>query len=164
VVDLSMSALSPDAGKGADFVWSDAYVDAGVRLLRNEASHWRGIDDLQNAKLAAALGSEGDRTARWIERRVAGVQRSTANDDAGAINGLRIGTFDAVLVDGSSVLGTQCEPIAPRKQTTCVAIQPKPFVIAARADGARMIDAINAALLDMQRDGTLNRLAQKWFS
>jgi ABC-type amino acid transport substrate-binding protein len=164
VVDLSMSALSPDAGKGADFVWSDAYVDAGVRLLRNDASRWRGMNDLQNAKLAAALGSEGDRTARWLERRVAGIQRSTVNDDAEAINSLRIGTFDAVLVDGASVLGTQCDPIAPREQTTCVAIQPKPYVIAARADGARMIDAINATLLDMQRDGTLNRLAQKWFA
>jgi ABC-type amino acid transport substrate-binding protein len=159
-----MSALSLDAGKGADFVWSDAYVDAGVRLLRNDASRWRSSDDLQNAKLAAALGSEADRMARWLERRVAGVQRSAVNDDAEAINGLRIGTYDGVLVDGLSVLGTACEPIAPRSQTTCVAIQPKPYVIAARADGARMIDTINATLLDMQRDGTLNRLAAKWFA
>jgi ABC-type amino acid transport substrate-binding protein len=164
VVDVSMSAHSPDAGKGADFVWSDAYADAGVRLLRNDASRWRGIDDLQNATLAAALGSEADQQARWLARRVAGVQRTAVNDDAEAINGLRIGTFDAVLVEGLSVLGSVCEPIAPREQTTCVAIQPRPFVIAARADGARMIDAINATLLDMQRDGTLNRLAEKWFS
>lgn len=164
VVDVSMSAVSPDGSKGADFIFSAAYVDAGVRLLRRDTDRYRGIADLQNAKLAAALGSEADRVARWMERRVAGVQRSTVNDDAAAINGLRIGTFDAVLVDGVSVLGTACEPIAPREQTTCVAIQPKPYVIAARADGARMIDAINATLLDMQRDGTLNRLAEKWFS
>lgn len=164
VVDVSMSALSPDAGKGSDFIFSAAYVDAGVRLLRRDTGRYRGIDDLRDARWAATLGSESDQVARWLERRVAGVQRSTVNDDGAALDGLRSGTFDAVLVDGLSVLGTQCEPIAPREQTTCVAIQPKPFVIAARADGARMIDAINATLLDMQRDGTLNRLAQKWFA
>jgi ABC-type amino acid transport substrate-binding protein len=163
VVDVSMSALSPDAGKGADFIWSDGYVDAGIRLLRNNTSRWRGIDDLRHVKMAAALGSEADRVARWLERRVAGVQRTIVNDDPEAISGLRIGTFDVVLVDGAAVIGGACEPIAPREQTTCVAIQPKPYVIAARADGARMVDAINATLLDMQRDGTLNRLAQKWF-
>lgn len=163
VVDVSMSALSPDAGKGDDFIFSAAYVDAGVRLLRRDTDRYRGIDDLRDARLAAALGSDADRVARWIERRVAGVQRSTVNDDTEAINGLRSGTFEAVLVDGLSVLGKQCEPIAPREQTTCVAIEPKLYVIAARADGAHMIDAINATLLDMQRDGTLNRLAQKWF-
>jgi cystine transport system substrate-binding protein len=163
VVDVSMSALTPDAGKGDDFVWSAAYVDAGLRLLRNENSRWRSIDDLQNTKLGAALGSESDRVARWLERRVAGVQRNTVNDDAAALEGLRIGTYDATLVDGLSMLGTVCEPIAPREQTTCVSLAPQPFVIAARADGARMIDEISAALLDMQRDGTLNRLAQKWF-
>lgn len=163
VVDVSMSALSPDAGKGADFIFSDAYVDAGVRLLRRETARYRDINDLQNAKLAAVLGSEADRMARWIERRVAGVQRSTVNDDNDAINSLRSGAFDVVLVDGTTVIGNACDPIAPRDQTTCIALQPKPYVIAARADGARMVDAINATLLDMQQDGTLNRLAQKWF-
>lgn len=164
VVDVSMSALSPDAGKGNDFVFSDAYVDAGVRLLRNDESVWRGIDDLRDATLGVALGSEGDRVARWLERRVAGIQRETVERDIDALEGLRIGILDAVLVDGVSALGRQCEPIAPRNQMTCVAIQPKPYVIAARADGTQMIDAINAVLLDMQRDGTLNRLAQKWFT
>lgn len=163
VVDVSMSALSPDAGKGNDFVFSDAYVDAGVRLLRNDESVWRGIDDLRDATLGAALGSESDRVARWLERRVAGIQRDTVERDIDALEGLRIGNFDAVLVDGISVLGKQCEPITPRNQTTCIVIQPKPYVIAARADGTQMINAINVVLLDMQRDGTLNRLVQKWF-
>lgn len=165
VVDVSMSALSPDAGKGADFIFSAAYVDAGVRLLRrSDAPRWHGIDDLRDARLAAALGSEADRVARWLERRVAGVQRSAVSDDAEALSGLRSGAFDAALVAGPAVIGDRCEPVAPRAQTSCVAIQPQPYVIAARADGARMIDAINLALFDMQRDGALNRLAQKWFA
>lgn len=163
VVDVSMSALSPDNGKLADFIYSDAYVDAGVRMVRNNTSRYRGLSDLQNTKAGAALGGEPDRVARWIERRVAGVQRFTVKDDEAALNGLRIGTFDWVLVDGSTVIGNRCEPIEPREPSLCVAIQPNPFVIAARSDGARMMDAINATLRFMRRDGTMKRIAQKWF-
>lgn len=168
-VDVSMSALVADAARTSEVAFSQPYVDVGVRLIGPERAVYRSPSDLRG-RVGVLLGTAADRTARYYERRVAGLSRGAVADASQVIEGIRVGTFDWVMLDAMAVLGTACQSIEPRmggvqtEGARCFALQPQPYVMAAARSNARLIDEVNRAVQAMQADGTLDRIAQKWLS
>jgi ABC-type amino acid transport substrate-binding protein len=168
-VDVSMSALVPDDARLNEALFSQPYVDMGVRLIGPERAMYRSPSDLRG-RVGVLLGTDADRAARYYERRVAGLSRANMSNAWQAIEGIRVGTLEWVMLDAEEILGRTCRPVEPREgsahpnDTRCFALQPQPYVMAAARSNARLMDEINRALQAMQADGTLDRIAQKWLS
>ena len=167
-VDVAMSALVPDAEHLNDVIYSDAYVDVGVRVIGKPAAHLATMDDLRHERVGVVLGSDADRVLRANERRVSGLTRETFSEPAAAIHTFRLGTFEWLMLDALAVFDAGCDPIAQhdghtrRTATTCFSIQPQPYVIAMPRADARLRDELNRSLQAMQDDDTLNDLAAQW--
>lgn len=155
--DAAISAVSADAGRLQDYAYTDAYYDAGIRLVVRGAQALRDPGDLAGKRVAVALGTEADQAARYWERRVAGMSRIPAADAAGALDAVWNGQADAAFVDALTA-----EPIADGCGYAVSTVEPRPYRIAVRRDNTRLLEALNQALLEMRRDGTLDGLVAQW--
>lgn len=168
-VDISMSALVPDDARLHVVLFSEPYVDMGVRLIGPEHAVYSSPNDLRG-RVGVLLGTAADRTARYYERRVPGMSRGEVNDAMQVIEEIRIGNFDWTMQDAINAIGKECHPIELHggslhpDGTRCFALQPQPYVLAANRSNTRLINEINRELQAMGADGTLDHIAQKWLS
>jgi len=166
-VDLAMSALVADPARTADFRFSQPYADVGLRVISPATSPVRDVGDLRGRCVAAALGSEGDRAARRLERRVPRMTRQVAMNEDDAIAQMLAGRCDAAIVSGPRALNEGCplfdhRPL--RSRIHCFILQSKPYVVAFSSQDQRAVEVFNALLGEMMADGTLERIAQRWFN
>jgi polar amino acid transport system substrate-binding protein len=155
--DIVVAALRPDGLRLGRTRYTTQYFDAGhVLISKNE---YASLEDLDGLTLAVEFASEGDIVARRNEG--ISIERFFTADEA--IVAVLEDDADAALVDRVSALiylGDHPHPdlyVAPR---TIVA---DPYVIAVRRFDWRLFRVVQNALLDMESDGTLDRLIAEWF-
>ena len=155
-VDVVISAVVPDGNRAADFAWSNSYFDAGVFAVAPTQDGFVFLkpEQLQNKRVAVALGSQADRLARFWERRTPGMTRQTAASDAEAMQMLADGRADVAFVSRLE-LHTSVPHDAP-------ALEARPFAIAAKKQNARLLGELNRILDEMHGDGSLAAISQKW--
>ncbi len=166
-VDLAMSALVADPARIADFRYSRPYVDVGLRAISPSASPVRDVGDLRGRCVVAALGSEGDRAARWLERRIPGMMRQHALSEDDAIAQVLAGRCDIAIVSGQHALNEGCPLLdhrPSRNRIYCFVLQSKPYVVAFSSQDRRAVEVFDALLSEIIADGTLERIAQRWFN
>ena len=158
-IDIALSAVSPNPNRTADFAYSQAYFDAGIRAVSLSAIN-TPIDtpiNLAHKRVAVGLGSEADRLVRFWERRVPHLQRLPLPNDAAALAALTSGQADVALVSAFAAGGIDG---ATTWQVSSLA--PRPYVVALRRADQRLLAEINRTLTQMQQDGTLDALRRKW--
>lgn len=161
--DVAMSALVVDAARTADFRYSRPYFDAGLRAVTRLES----MDDLRGRCVVAALGSEADRLARWLERRTPRLLRRAVADESAALAEMRRGACDVAIVSGLTAARAGCAPIGGQGDAPiirCLSLRPSGYVIAVpRADG-RLAAELDRVLTEMAADGSLTRIARRWLN
>lgn len=160
-VDASMSMLTPDPLRMADFVYSRPYFDAGIRVIANRRG-LRTLDSLRGLTVAVERGSEADRIARRLERRIAGMQRKTYDTPAEVLAAMTAGEADAAFVPAPIAVARGCAPL-DGEDDGCLSPNPVPYVFVARDSDQALIERINRALDKLEEEGTLRRLAAQWF-
>lgn len=167
-VDVVISALVINPARMADFAYSTSYFDAGqVLVVREGESRIDGGDkrhpmaDLSEHTLAVEFGTRGDQEARRWERRLADLTVEPCQTAAEALAKVAAREADAALVDHVSAL-------AATKTFGLVivgeAVVEEPYAVATRRDSPRLLRAINEALAEMEADGTLGALSDKWLA
>lgn len=160
-VHASMSMLTPDPLRAADFIYSRPYFDAGVRIVAKRHP-LRALDALRGLTLAVERGSEADRLARRLERRIPGVRRVTFDSPAEALAAMTAGEADAALLPAPMAVAHGCAPL-DAEDDACLSPNPIPYVLAARQEDRALIDQINRALNALEQRGALRALAARWF-
>ncbi len=163
--DAAMSALVVDVARTADFRYSRPYFDAGLRAVAPASLGLRKLDDLRGRCVAVALGSEGDRFARWLERRVPRLVRRVVEDEEGALAEMRAGRCEAAIVGGVQAVREGCAPTADQADAPplrCLRLQPVAYVMAAPQADARLVAELDRVLTEMVADGTLARIIRRW--
>ncbi|MCX7681219.1 MAG: transporter substrate-binding domain-containing protein [Anaerolineae bacterium] len=168
-VDAVISALVVNPQRMADFAYSLSYFDAGQVLVipASSGAEIRGMSDLVGRRLAVEFGSAGDmEVRRRYGRNIATQGHSDATPllvhyetAAEAREALRRGEVDAALVDHVSALGG-CD-----EDEWLIVGEPivsMPYAVAVRRESSSLLRAINEALAQMQADGTLDRLMDRW--
>ena len=162
-VDVVISALVVNPARTADFAYSTPYFDAGqVLVVREGESGIEKMTDLGGRTLAVEFGTQGDLEARNWARRLSGltvVQHQTA---AEALAAVAAGEADAALVDHVSSLAE-----TSAGSGLVIVGQPvvgEPYAVAVRRDSQRLLRAINEALAEMEADGTMEALVERWMS
>lgn len=155
-VDIVISALVINPARMADYAYSIPYFDAGQVLVVCAGSDIKTMDDLKGHTLAVEFGSAGDMEARRRARQLPGLIIAPYQTAAEALAAVTAGEADAALVDHVSALAATHlhivgEPVAG-----------EPYAAAVRRESRSLLRAIDAALAQMQADGTLDALAAKW--
>ncbi len=157
-VDVDISAVVVDPSHGDEYTFSDSYFDAGLFLITPQGSPIHAVNDLSNRRVAVALGSDADRSARYWARRVANVTRVDAGDDAGAIAKVQAGAADAAIVPG--LVAARLKGQGAKWQS--VSISAQPYAIALRRDNPRLLAELNRTLAQMRADGSLDAIVARW--
>ena len=91
-----------------------------------------------------------------------GVDIRTYDDDPTKYQDLRVGRTDAILVDRLAALD-----LVKKTGDTLAAAGPafsrQESGVALRKGNAQLLDAINKAIAEMQKDGTMAKISNKWF-
>ena len=185
--DAIISAVVVERERSADFAYSMPYFDAGQMLVVDpDRADIDGMEDLTGRVLAVELGSAGDTVARRWARRLADLVLLHADSADGALSAVANDQADAALTDRATALMALK---ASRQRTTsscpCAPLQDKcrcdeggasvaglrfggepvtgeQYAIAVRREDNGLLRALNAALAEMQRDGTLQELEREW--
>ena len=163
-VDVVISALVVNSERMEDFAYSTSYFDAGqVLVTRSPASGEDSIEemaDLSGRTLAVEFGTQGDLEARKWARQLTNLTTVPYQTAAEALTAVMAGETDAALVDRVSALAA----IEPEDELVIVekAIVAEPYAVGMRRDSTQLLRAINEALAEMEVDGTLEALVDKW--
>lgn len=159
-VDLLASALVPIPSMEEKVSYSVPYFNAGQHLVVPIGSPVQSLWDMEGQRLAVEFGSEGDAEARRWQRRLASLIIVRTTDPEAALQAVMAGEADAALVDGISArLGVgQHEELA-----IAAAVDDRLFALAVGDDSPILLAEVNKALREMQRDGTLETLIERWF-
>ncbi len=161
-VDVVISALVINPDRMNDFGYSAHYFDAGQVLVIPSTADGaiEEMNDLSGRALAVEFGAQGDLEARKWARRLVDltvVHHETASD---ALAAVAAGEADAALVDHVSALMAAGEGSG-------LAIVEEPVVEELYAVGVHrrsryLLRAINDALADMGKDGTMDAMVAEW--
>jgi ABC-type amino acid transport substrate-binding protein len=157
-VDMVMSAVTIDPARTADYAYSTAYFDAGLRLVAPITASIKSVNDLSGKRVAVTLGTPADDTARFWERRLANMQRIDVTDDQVAARQLQHGEVDAMIVDALNAGKLQ----STQNQLLVISIAPLPYVIAVRRDNPWLLSALDNHLQELRDDGLLQAIIDKW--
>jgi ABC-type amino acid transport substrate-binding protein len=169
-VHAVISAMPYDERMTRDLAISPAYFEAGLRLAVAPSSTIGGAQDLGGARVAVEWGSAGDMVARRLLRAAPAdnewaptapftiVQYDTPDE---TLQAAASGDADAVLVDAVSLR------LAQGQGSPLVAVGPvleaNPYVILSPRRATTLAEAIENGLAELEADGTLSRLEERWF-
>ncbi|UYU30617.1 cystine ABC transporter substrate-binding protein [Siccibacter colletis] len=158
-VVINQVTISDERKKKYDF--STPYTVSGIQALvkKDNAGSIKTAADLKGKKVGVGLGTNYE---EWLRANVQGVDIRTYDDDPTKYQDLRVGRIDAILVDRLAAL----DLVKKTKDTLAVAGEPfsrQEAGVAVRKDNADLLKAIDAAIAEMQKDGTLSKISEKWF-
>ncbi len=159
--DAVLSALPYEPLRTRDVAYSVAYFNAGlVLVVREGTDEITTPGDLAGRAVGVEWGfvPEGDSRQRLFLQNL-GLRRYTTPLDA--LCALQAGEVEAALVDRITALAylRDCHGLRIVGQP----ITDVNYVIPLRPDSFRLLEEVNRALLEMRRDGTLERLQETWF-
>ncbi|VCY36976.1 L-cystine-binding protein FliY [Escherichia coli] len=133
-------------------------ADEGLLNKGNEGTI-KTADDLKGKKVGVGLGTNYE---EWLRQNVQGVDVRTYDDDPTKYQDLRVGRIDAILVDRLAALDLV------KKTNDTLAVTGEAFSrqesgVALRKGNEDLLKAVNDAIAEMQKDGTLQALSEKWF-
>jgi ABC-type amino acid transport substrate-binding protein len=154
--DAIISALTPDAVRTQDFIYTAPYFDAGLVLVVPTRSN---LNELRGRTLAVEVGSDSDDRARWLARRTVGLRVLERDTPDEAMQTVESGQADAALADTAAarqyVAVHPALRLGPRQTSN-------PFVIAVPANAPDLLRALDRALAQVKADGTLERITAHW--
>ena len=162
-VDAVISALVVNPARMADFACSTPYFDAGqVLVVREGESGIEEMADLGGRTIAVEFGTQGDLEARTWARRLSGLTVAPYQTAAGALAALAAGEADGALVDHVSALAAT--GAGSRLIIVGEPVVEEPYAVVMRHDSWLLLRAINDALAEMEADGTIEALVERWMS
>ncbi|MBP2167126.1 cystine transport system substrate-binding protein [Erwinia toletana] len=158
-VVINQVTISDERKKKYDF--STPYTISGIQALtkKDQAASITKPQDLNGKKVGVGLGSNYE---QWLRENVKDADIRTYDDDPTKYQDLRVGRIDAILVDRLAALDLV------KKTGATLAVAGPAFSrqeagVAIRKGNDDLVKAIDGAIAEMQKDGTLTKLSDKWF-
>lgn len=156
-------AITPE--REEKYLFSDGYIYEKNMLLANADKKINDLKDMNGWSIAVEPASVDEGIVTVFEE-MAGIELERVYYDGAAINDVVLGRVD-LWVKGEAGCLEVIEKIGDDKlqiiaDTTDVAISGYPFVKDDR--GERLKDAVNYALEELRKDGTMNELSKKYLA
>jgi polar amino acid transport system substrate-binding protein len=156
--DMIASAFTITPERAQEVSFADPYYDAGQALavpVYDETI--AGVEDLAGKSIGVQLGTTGERQARGI----AGAKVVSFENISAAFIDMENGRVDAVIND----LPTTEMLIRQRKSAKIVGptLTTEKYGLAVRPHDRELLEAVNAALRAIRRDGRYDSIHDRWF-
>jgi len=158
-VIVNQVSVTPQRQQALDF--STPYVYSAAQLIqrKDDKRQFKSLDELKGHKLGVSLGSNFNELAKSVP----GVDVKTYPGAPEYLGDLAAQRIDAALNDRLMInylIKTANLPLRPGAELPGANSQ---VAIPFRKDNPKFAQAINRALDDLRRDGTLAKLSDKWF-
>jgi len=157
--DIAIAGITISDERAKEIDFSDPYFESNLALIvKSDSSDTQDSLDASGKKIACQTGTTGD---AWIEENLPNAEKVPLTDISAGLAGVSTGSYDAYVVDlpvAKKNLSdaftdlTILEEIATGEQ----------YGIAVSKDNPELTKAINEALADMESDGTLQKIWDKW--
>lgn len=155
---IATMTITPDREKIVDF--SNVYFAAGQSLLVKRGSSIKNVRDL-NKDGMTVLAVKGSTSAVNVKKYAPKAKVLELEDYAQAFTALKSGQGDAMTTDNGILFGIASEN--PAYHVVGGTFTNEPYGIAVDKNQTQLKNKIDKALADMRKDGTYQRLLQKWF-
>ena len=158
-IDILLAGVRVDYRQSQDVVYSQPYMNGGLRLLSPKTAALIRRNDLSSHKIAYGYGTAADQFLWYAEREIAPFQRAPYEDEETALRALKQGQVSAALVDGVEGLrfmrwhGDWLQELALTEDHLAIAM---------RRDRPWLHSLIHDALSRLWVDGRLSEILQGW--
>lgn len=158
--DVAISALVPQPTRTEEVFFSTPYFNAGTRLVTHDKVRYTTVAAwLAGKTLVVELGSQGDVIARRWQKHDATLQVVRVANNAEIHNALQNGIADGGLTDVVAAF----EMTIDTASLHTIHVETVPYVLANASQAPMLHAAIEAALQQLEENGELPALRQKWF-
>ena len=162
-VDAAVSGITITNERKKKVDFCDPYYQAGQGLMvrKGTEEQFKDLKSLEGRRVAVQIGTTGAELAKSIK----GAEIKAFNTSAEAFMDLKMNGVDAVITD-RPVIGYFMvkDPRAAKGLVQQkVSLDSEYFGIAVKKGNTELIKRINAALADMKKDGSYDKLHAKWF-
>ena len=158
--DILISALTIDYSRSGDVLYTVPYFNGGQVLVTSAEHPLTNIDKISGHSLAFEFGSEANLTARAWLRRIAPFQLMPYETPDFALDSVRLGDSDAVLVDATSA-GLYLRQ-HPEWRAQQVIVTDLLYAIAVSPKRGNTWAALNQALKSLIDDKTIAAIIKNW--
>ncbi len=156
--DAAISAITITDERSKKMTFSTPYIDAGqIVTVKVDNNDITGPADLKGKRISVQLGTTGEIEAKKIE----GATVKPFDTVDLAFQELMNGQVDAAVVDNPTTM------VYVNRNSDKLKVVGKPFTdehygIAICKTNTELVTKINAALADLQKDGTIQKLQDQW--
>lgn len=159
-IDVAIAGMTVTDERKETVDFSDSYYEAVQAVIVPKGSTIATADDLKNCKIGVQLGTTGEFIADEIE----GANVSAYNKAIDAVNDLKNGRLDLVIVDKNpaTVFGSQYSDVVDVIDGSAFDFEPEYYAIALPKGNTELAEKINNALSELKADGTYDSLIKKY--
>lgn len=154
--DVNASSISITEPRQQVMAFSVPYLDDDLVLVAEKSSGITDLESAQGRRVGVQAATTGERFAE--ENGLTPIQ---FEDGGMQMEGLRAGTVDAVLGNQSVVLYNVKDD--PAYEVVAALPTGEQLGVAVAPDKAQLLSAVNASLLGMEEDGSLDESRARWF-
>lgn len=160
--DFVMAGMSPTPEREKNVDFSIIYYQALDTIVAAKGRNLLKATDLSGKTVGVQLGSIQEKNLKKIAEKVQNIQLKQLNRVSEAIQELKSKRIDAAIIENTVAQGfAQANPdlefnVIPSEEGAGSAI--------AFANNSPLVAPFNKVLSEMKQNGTLKRLASKWFS
>lgn len=154
---IATMTITEERKEQVDF--SDVYFDAGQSLLVKKGSKITGVADLNSNTTVLAV--KGSTSAINIREHAPDAKILELENYAEAFTALQSGQGDAMTTDNAILLGMADEN--PNYTLVGGNFTNEPYGIAINKEQEAFLTAVNQALEEMHKNGTYDKVYNKWF-
>ena len=161
--DMGMAGMTVTDERLEEVNFSESYATGVQVVIVNEGSEITTVDDLtgdKNYTIGVQTGTTGDLYSTWdIEDEGLGTV-SRFNKGADAVEALKIGKVDCVIIDNEPAKAFVAESEGLKILDTAYAEEQ--YAIAVAKENTELLENINKALAELTADGTLQSIVDKY--
>lgn len=158
--DISIAGVTITDKRLEDVDFSDPYLNSNQALIVAASSDYATEDlDAEDIQIACQTGTTGD---AWIQENLPNATRVPLADVTAGMMGVSTGSYQAMVIDlpvAQNMLAQSFSDLTILEEIPTG----EQYGIAVSYDNPGLKDAINAALAEIESDGTMDELKQKWF-
>ena len=146
--------VTPEREKSVNF--TDTYATAAQVIIVKQGSDIASSEDLNGKILGVQMGTTGDSLASEIE----GAQVERFNKYFEAIQSVLQGKIDAVIIDSAPA-----KAFAEKDENLVIldeALSSEDYAMAINKDNTELLDKVNAAIAELDEEGTLDEIVNKY--
>lgn len=155
--DVSISAMTINDERLAEVDFTNSYYDSNLAVVVLNDSKIADLDGLKDVTIGAQSGTSGE---DWVKENVGDKNYTPFQEMTEALSSLRTGKVEALVFDAPVA-----EQYVKTSYTDCKVLEVIPtgeqYGIAVNKENKALTEAINKALDEMQKDGTMDEIAKE---